>query len=448
MLAGKKRDLRKGIILLMFGLSTGFFVTLSFSRIRPAWCGLPPEQVVRINGRALSDSRRLSSGSFILEMEMTSVEAGSGASADAGGKVLLFFNSNPAVYMGRLVSVEAELRSSEAYRQLADRQRLSGASMLRNEAVLTANPKGESLERSGWNSRASQVRAFAAREITKRYREMGASAGGLFAALFTGCRDGLTTEESRVFRRAGCSHILALSGMHLGILSGIILLLLKPLPGKKAAFAISCMIILAYLFLTGFGVSLVRAAVMYFICGAAMVFYRRYRGIDVLLLAFVVLVIILPGSFYTAAFQLSFLAVGGIILTAPALNRMMRPVIPAWLGLALSASIGAQLFVTPLLAAMFGELYPSGIIAGIIVAPLVTVFIWIGIIYLITGFSLVAEAADLFYRIIFLLAGKASKLPVLHVEGKILTVSIICTILLSGVFIYSLYRRRIDGLPD
>ncbi|HAK46522.1 MAG TPA: hypothetical protein DCO79_11470 [Spirochaeta sp.] len=432
--------------MLLAGISAGGFAGLSLNRGTPSWSGLPAARVVRLHGRAAADSRKLSSGSYMLELDLKVVEAGNGAIADAGGRTLLFFDKNPAVFAGRLISVDAALKISDTHNALMQRQRLSEASLLKDSAVFTANPRSGSLSRGGWSSPLAEYRAQLAGMIAARCNEMGPAAGGLFAALFSGNRDGLSVEESSIFRRAGCSHILALSGMHLGILSGIILLLLKPLPGRKVSFAVSCVIIFAYLFLTGFGISLVRAAVMYFCCGAAMVFYREFRGIDVLLLSFIVLVLIEPSSFYTAAFRLSFLAVGGIILAAPTVNRILRPYMPSFLRLPLSASIGAQLFVIPLLAQLFGEIYPAGLAAGIILAPLVTVFIWAGIIYLFSGLGAAAIAADLLYRLIFLIAGKASVLPSLSVEDDVAAVSIICGLIALALILFSLYRRRFNGI--
>ena len=409
---------------------------------------MPAGSVESVSGYAAADSRKLGSGGYLLEMQLRAVESGNGASADAGGRALLFFNYDPQIRRGRILSVETPLRLPDGYSEIMARQRLDDISPLKEELVFTGNPKQGAIKRGGWRSTPAQWRAIVADGIAERCNDMGPSAGGLFAALFSGCRDGLTVEESRVFRQAGCSHILALSGMHLGILSGIILLLLKPLPGRKPAFIVSCIIITAYLFLTGFGISLVRAAVMYGICGGAVIFYRKFRGLDVLLLSFVILVLVYPASFFTLAFQLSFIAVGGIIVTAPIIARLLRPILPSYLSLALAASIGAQLLVTPLLSNVFGELYPVGIAAGILIAPLVTVFIWIGIIYLVSGFGLAAKAADLLYRLVFLIAGRASGLPALDVSGYSWLVTSVCVLILIGLILYSLNWRRVNGLSD
>ena len=429
-------------------LSAGFLITISFSfyAVKPAWCGIPHERVISFSGIAAADSRKLTSGGYILELELESVSAADGSSAEAGGRVLMFFRDDPAVSAGRRLSAESGLRLSDEYRNVLDTQRAGEISMLRDKPKFTANPVEESIVRAGWKTAAAELRAGVKDEISSRCEGLGEAPAGLFAALFTGSRDSLPAGDAETFRRAGCSHILALSGMHLGILSGIILLLLKPLPGRKPAFIISCIIITAYLYLTGFGVSLVRAALMYFFCGFAVVFYRQFRGTDVLLLSFTAAVIIAPQSFYTVSFQLSFLAVGGILVAAPVVNRVLKPYLPLPVSAALACSVGAQLLVTPLLLNVFGEIYPAGLIAGIIIAPMVTVFIWIGIIYLITGLGPLAAAASLLYRAVSVSARAASTFPAVDGGRFPFGITLFCAGIICMLVIYSLYRRKIDGL--
>ena len=185
---------------------------------------------------------------------------------------------------------------------------------------------------------------------------------------------------------------------------------------------------------------------MYFIAGTSAAFYRKVAGIHVLLLSFIVLVILEPAAFYSLSFQLSFLAVAGIIIISPLINKLFRPVLPRFLSIALSCSIAAQLFVTPILIKYFGELYPVGIAASIIIAPMVTVFIWIGIIYLITGAGVVSSAAGFLYRALFFVSGRAAALPSINTEGAEVTVFISCGTLALALLIYSIYRSRVDGI--
>ncbi len=425
----------------------GLLISISFNlNATPAWAGIPAGNAAVLKGMAASDSRKLSTGNFLLEMELSSVCNDRGGEASAGGKVMLFFNEDPNVGMGRILEVEAALLIPGNTSELYETQKAGSLSLIKDPAVFISYPSEGSLLKKGWSSASFRIRASILESINFRCEDLGEEAGGLFAALFTGNRDGLSGHSAGIFRKAGCSHILALSGMHLGILSAILLLLLKPLPGKVPAFIISCIVISGYLFLTGFGVSLVRAAVMYLYCGLATVFYRKFRALDILLLSFITLVIFQPESFYTVSFQLSFLAVGGIIIASPIIYRMLCPWLPSVLCAALSCSIGAQLFVTPLLLTVFGELYPVGIAAGIVIAPIVTVFIWIGILYLATGLAVFSTAAQFLYKAVIVAAEKAAGFPCVSAATQGRKVILLCAIVVLVLVVYSIYRRKMDGL--
>jgi len=431
--------------LFLITAAAGVLLSTGFGYSDYPWTGIPAEKVMSVAATASGDSRKIAGGRFMLEAELHEACAKHGLRAEAGGRILLFFDSDPGILSGETFTAEARLSVPAEYRRVIEHQHAGDFSMLREQPVFIVYPAAETLNRTGWSSPVYRYRAGIVRILLDRCEELGPEAGGLFSALFMGNRDGLTEEETRIFRESGCSHILALSGMHLGILSGILLLILKPLPWKKPAFALSCLVIAAYLFLTGFGLSLVRAAVMYFLCGAAAASGRKFRGIDVLMLTFVILTAAEPASFYSAAFQLSFLAVAGILVLSPVVNRLLAARLPPVISMAVSASAGAQLFVIPLLAVLFGEIYPAGLFSGLLLAPMVTVFIWIGIIYLVSGAGIIAKAAGILYRLIFGVAGKAAALPAVKTEGAAIPL-IVCTVLVCLLVCYSLYRRKTDGI--
>ena len=200
------------LIYFFAAIAAGFIISLSFNTPTTSWSGLPLPKVTGISGSAVCDSRRLSSGRFMLEIEISETRGLNGAAADAGGRVILFFNSDPHVFNGELLSAETGLYTSDQYRLVMDGQAAGKVSLLKDEAVFFGRPVEGELIRDGWISKPHSSRASLMRFIIRRTREMAGGAGGLFAALFTGSRDGLSAEEARVFREAGCSHILALSG--------------------------------------------------------------------------------------------------------------------------------------------------------------------------------------------------------------------------------------------
>ena len=411
-----------------------------------SWIGLPVNSVSGLTVNSAADSRTVSGGRYLVEADIIRASDNRGASADGSGRVFLYFTGDPAVSAGEILRIQTTLHAEPAYEQYLRAQKVEGRSLLKEPLVFSAYPRAGSLERLGWKSRPYIIRASVMEAIRKRADRLDAGAGGLLMALLTGRRDGLSFYDRQMFREAGCSHILALSGMHLGIISAVILLLLRPIPGRKTAFVISCFLIFLYLFLTGFGTSIVRAAVMYFLFGLSRSFYRKSRGIDVLLLSFVIMLCIDPQSFYYLSFQLSFLAVGGIILLSPGISGLLQRWLPPVVCLPVAVSAAAQLAVIPLLLITFGVIYPAGTAAALIIAPFATLFIWTGIIFLVTGLDAVSFITELIYKAIYITAETASGFPSVRYSAG--TVWLIPASAAAAVLIlvYSSRRRRNAGL--
>jgi competence protein ComEC len=220
------------------------------------------------------------------------------------------------------------------------------------------------------------------------------------------------------FQDAGVSHILALSGMHLAIVSGILAFLLKrPLGLKPAAVTAACFILL-YVYLVGAQPSLVRSALMY-IMGTLMILGALPRKPLILLAAaFLVQLVLDPSSGDSASFILSYLALAGILITGEVVQDMSRGRIPLILAQPLAASLGAFIATAAAVNAMFGVLRPVGIPAGLFLVPLSTFFMVAAIVWLgITG--IIPVLAEPLGRVLALLYGIQDRLVSLaaHAPG-------------------------------
>ncbi len=119
------------------------------------------------------------------------------------------------------------------------------------------------------------------------------------------------------FSQAGISHILALSGLHISIIAGIIFILLKPLCYiglRKLRIIITIPIIIAYLFVTGMMPSATRSVIMMLFVLMANLMHRRNSSLNALLAAALFILAATPNSIYDVGFQLSFAAVLSILL--------------------------------------------------------------------------------------------------------------------------------------
>jgi competence protein ComEC len=138
---------------------------------------------------------------------------------------------------------------------------------------------------------------------------------GLLEALLLGYRGNIDSETYRAFRRTGLLHFISLSGMHLGILIGIVWWLCKTAGLMKPARAIVCIIaIVVFLLIVPPRAPTLRAAIIGFAFCASFFFRRRSNSINTLSLAAIILLLIRPTNLFEAGWQLSFTSVLGIIL--------------------------------------------------------------------------------------------------------------------------------------
>lgn len=225
----------------------------------------------------------------------------------------------------------------------------------------------------------------------------------LLAALLIGKKSRLETGVIDLFRRCGCSHILALSGFHVGVIVLLVLTFFRLLVNLKLSYIITILFLVYYVTLAGITPSLLRSLMMFLIAVIFKVRSTRVSLLSILVLTFYSSIIISPGDFYSLSFQLSYLALSGILLSSREI--MLLPVVrkfPILVKLPLSASLSAMIFTSYICYPVFGEIYPVGLIASILITPIVTLFIWIGILSLLVPIpQVILEVVEqLIYRIL------------------------------------------------
>ena len=353
--------------------------------------------VIQISARVLEDSKETNGGFSIFPVELLSSSNLNLTTTSASGKLALASKIN--VYKGqRLILKKANLPLQSNSIIFVDKKKIT---LLDSEET--------------WHLKILDKREKILKQLKKRINRMQKEISILFTALFTGFKENPDSELFLSFRRAGASHILALSGMHLGILSFGIIFLLKFTVGKRMSFLVAFLTILFYVFLTDAGSSLTRAAIFFVLLGVFVLTGIRPDIFHILILCFVIQIIIDAESCYNLSFQLSYLALSGIILISEKINLKIPGIVPPLIRSTLSASIAAQIFTAPLVLYYFGTIYPVGIVSGIFLVPLVTVFIWIGIIALLPLPYFIQKILfwimDIIYMLIKGSAGFFSKFP-------------------------------------
>lgn len=136
-----------------------------------------------------------------------------------------------------------------------------------------------------------------------------------------GDTSGIDYQTKLSFNRTGLSHIFATSGLHIVILSYVILLVLRLFKiNLKVKYTLSILFILIFMAIVGFSPSIVRAGIMLIILYLSRIFNQNYNSINSLILAGIIITITNPYAVLGLSFQLSFLATVGILYLYPKLN--------------------------------------------------------------------------------------------------------------------------------
>ncbi|MEO7989679.1 MAG: ComEC/Rec2 family competence protein [Chryseolinea sp.] len=154
------------------------------------------------------------------------------------------------------------------------------------------------------------------------------------SALVLGVTDGLDNELLSAYSATGAMHVLAVSGLHVGIIYWIILLLFKPLTKSKSGewtlAVLSFIILWSYAFVTGLSPSVLRAVAMFSVVAIARPANQRTNIYNTLAAAAFLLLVYEPFFIMSVGFQLSFLAVLGIVYLQPALYAWWEPRARFW----------------------------------------------------------------------------------------------------------------------
>ena len=211
----------------------------------------------------------------------------------------------------------------------------------------------------------------------------GSGTAPLAKALLLGDRSGLGRGVIAAFRRSGASHILALSGLHLGIVYSLILALWAPFGGLRAAKRVRSIVSIGlcgfYTVMTGAGPSVVRAFIFIVFNEAAALSGRERPARKILSGALLVQLALSPGSIASVGFQLSYLAVTGIIYIYPYLRDLYpsggKGDIPAKIWNASTLSISCQITTAPLVWMLFRTFPKYFLITNLLALPLTELLI-------------------------------------------------------------------------
>lgn len=224
-----------------------------------------------------------------------------------------------------------------------------------------------------------------------RNQDLGEKEFNVLSALTLGYKRGLDPETKRVFSAAGAMHVLAVSGLHVGIvfmiLSFFLSFLKKRKRGEIAYLLVMITSLWCFAFLTGLSPSVSRAAAMFTIVVIASVFKKSSNIYQSLVASAFVLLLLNPNNLFEVGFQLSYAAVFGIVFLQPRLNKIFtfRFRVSRYFWALLTTSVAAQIATFPLSAFYFNQFPTFFWVSNLVVIPAAGILIPLGISLLFFG---------------------------------------------------------------
>lgn len=210
----------------------------------------------------------------------------------------------------------------------------------------------------------------------------GEEAGGVLKGLILGGDDGIDPETTSDIRAAGLSHVLSVSGLHVGFLCAMIYALFR-MAGRppKKALTVLAVVLPVYAAMTGFAPGVVRASVTAFVFLFSLATGRRFDALNALSLSAIVILAIWPWALFDLSFQMSFAAVLGIILFMNPICRAFAPKSKISLRLCSAAalSISANVLLFGLTTAVFKTFAVYFLPANLIAVPYVSLIYFLAV---------------------------------------------------------------------
>lgn len=207
----------------------------------------------------------------------------------------------------------------------------------------------------------------------------------IIKALFLGQRQDIDQEILNQYSQSGAIHILAISGLHIGILLFFFKGLLKPLEriknGKKIIPFLLIIILWGFAMLSGLSASVVRAVTMFSFVTIGLYMKRETNIYNTLWSSILILVLINPNFIFDVGFLLSYSAVFSIVSVQPHLSKVWQPKnkIIGYFYDIITVSIAAQVGVLPLSLYYFHQFPGLFFITNLVIIPLLTVILVVGL---------------------------------------------------------------------
>ncbi|WP_173385139.1 ComEC/Rec2 family competence protein [Ruminococcus flavefaciens] len=302
---------------------------------------------------------------------------------------------------------------------------------------------------------AQPFRTHKLREHIRRYREknisdfrvaLGGDSGDLLAGMVFGEKRGMDDNVRTAVYRCGIGHILAVSGLHVSVAVLVLMLILKRCRvNKYISFAVMEVLLLFLTAMANYPVSAIRAAVMMNFLYGAKLFRRQNDTFNSLAGAVLLICLVSPYSVYDEGFLMSVAGTFGIGVAAPCMTKdMPRDSFLQRAAVSFVTMLCTTLCVFPLSLLYFDETSLISPLSNMILVPLCSVSMIVGLIYALTGGALdLLFVSKLINDLILRISDSLARLRITHFSTDsrtLMTGLIICSVIVF--FGFALFRSR------
>lgn len=371
-ISAKKYRREKVFFLLPLMCAAGFF------SVRQAAAPTELEQYAAQNGEGTVTGTVLSSaeGQNTGHMVLSVAEMSSAPEGVKGCRILVYTKKEELAAPGSIVSVYGEWMAFARgdnpgqFDEYSYYKAQGISAKMTAEAVHMEKEKKRGVYAGMWRLR---------RKMKEVYRSvLPKQEAGVLEAMLLAEKGGLTQEIKEMYRDAGFSHILAVSGLHLSLIGmGFYKLLKKMRIKSNTAVAVACAVVILYSMFTGAGIPIVRAAVMLLLSLLSAPAGKTYDAPTGLAAAALFLLFKQPLQLFQAGFLLSFGAVAGILLFSKLFEEMgLRRI---------AASVAVQLVLLPLLLWFYYEVPVYALLFNLLLVPFLSLLLGLAVLIGVLG---------------------------------------------------------------
>ena len=266
--------------------------------------------------------------------------------------------------------------------------------------------------------------------IEKTYNE---NVQGIILGVILGYTENISSDMKEQFSESNISHVLAVSGMHISYIIYLVTNSTNKFIGKRKSKIIASIMLIIYMCITGFTISVVRACIMGIISGMAFVVYRKSDTLNNIALSALIILINNPFSLLSLNFLLTFGGTIGIIVFKPNIEKMLKSIKiknRKWKYVflkiqrrsesiieAMSISISAQIIIAPIIILNFNTVGISFLITNLLLSIVIGPIVMFGFIQILISFISIkfaisiASALEKLVYILILISKIGSKIP-------------------------------------